>query len=153
VLWSLTFAGSPVLAANFWRHASLTCGRLSSKLNMPFMPADILISLDDKNLFFSNWLRGDIVQLDVTNPSAPKFKSRVWLGGSIAKGGGVTVSQEVSDVALAACCCLRVCWRGQMPVAPIIECGRQLARTSAGGGGLTMLIMAGSECRAWSSWA
>ena len=32
---------------------------------MPPLITDILISLDDRFLYFSNWLRGDIVQYDI----------------------------------------------------------------------------------------
>ena len=32
---------------------------------MPPLITDILISLDDKFLYFSNWLRGDICQYDI----------------------------------------------------------------------------------------
>jgi selenium-binding protein 1 len=61
---------------------------------LPPLITDILISLDDKFLFFSNWLRGDIVQYDISevaNGSNAKFVSRVWIGGSIHKGTGVKV--------------------------------------------------------------
>ena len=33
---------------------------------MPPLITDILISLDDRFLYFSNWLRGDICQYDIT---------------------------------------------------------------------------------------
>ena len=59
---------------------------------MPPLITDILISLDDKFVYFSNWLRGDICQYDVNDTSAPRLVGRVWLGGSIVKGGGVKVT-------------------------------------------------------------
>jgi hypothetical protein len=31
---------------------------------------------------------------DVSNPAEPRLASRLWLGGSIAAGGGVSVSAE-----------------------------------------------------------
>ena len=34
---------------------------------MPGLITDILISLDDKYLYFSNWLHGDIRQYDITD--------------------------------------------------------------------------------------
>lgn len=58
---------------------------------LPPLISDILISLDDKWLYFSNWLRGDLVQYDISDPLNPKFASRIWLGGSIRKGGPVKV--------------------------------------------------------------
>ena len=38
---------------------------------------DILISLDDKFLYFSNWIHGDIRQYDVTDPRSPKLVGQV----------------------------------------------------------------------------
>ena len=34
---------------------------------MPGMMTDIIISMDDKYLYFSNWLHGDIRQYDITD--------------------------------------------------------------------------------------
>jgi selenium-binding protein 1 len=34
---------------------------------MPGVMTDILISMDDKYLYFSNWLHGDIRQYDITD--------------------------------------------------------------------------------------
>jgi len=41
---------------------------------LPPLITDILISLDDRFLYFSNWLRGDIVQYDIRRAlsSSPK---------------------------------------------------------------------------------
>ncbi|PKU30436.1 selenium-binding protein 1-a-like [Limosa lapponica baueri] len=55
---------------------------------------DILISLDDRFLYFSNWLHGDIRQYDISNTRQPKLVGQVFLGGSIAKGGPVTVVED-----------------------------------------------------------
>ena len=52
---------------------------------------DILLSLDDKYLYFSNWLHGDIRQYDVTDRRNPKLVGQVFLGGSICEGEGVKV--------------------------------------------------------------
>lgn len=37
------------------------------------MITDILISLDDKYLYFSNWLHGDVRQYDITDRAHPKL--------------------------------------------------------------------------------
>lgn len=58
------------------------------------MITDILISLDDKFLFFSNWLHGDVRQYDITNTSKPRLVGQVFLGGSILKGGLKTVVKD-----------------------------------------------------------
>lgn len=44
---------------------------------LPPLSTDCLISLDDRFLYFSNWLRGDICQYDVTNPDEPRLAAKV----------------------------------------------------------------------------
>ena len=56
---------------------------------MPGLITDILISMDDKFLYFSNWLHGDIRQYDISNPSKPKLTGQVWLGGMLGKADNV----------------------------------------------------------------
>ena len=36
-------------------------------------------------------MTGDIVQYDISDPANPKLAGRVWVGGSIRKGGSVKV--------------------------------------------------------------
>lgn len=38
---------------------------------------DILLSLDDRFLYFSNWLHGDIRQYDISNPQKPRLAGQV----------------------------------------------------------------------------
>jgi len=38
---------------------------------------DILVSLDDKYLYFGNWLHGDIRQYDITDTKNPKLVGQV----------------------------------------------------------------------------
>ncbi|EFN58621.1 hypothetical protein CHLNCDRAFT_140840 [Chlorella variabilis] len=64
---------------------------------MPPLITDILVSMDDKYLYFSNWLRGDLVQYDVSDPANPKFSNRIWLGGSLRKGGPVKVIEGLPE--------------------------------------------------------
>ncbi|KAM6331195.1 LOW QUALITY PROTEIN: methanethiol oxidase-like [Alca torda] len=61
--------------------------------DMPGLITDILIS-DDRFLYFSNWLHGDIRQYDISNTRQPKLVGQVFLGGSITKGGPVTVVED-----------------------------------------------------------
>ena len=56
---------------------------------VPGLVTDILLSLDDRWLYFSNWLHGDVRQYDVSDPSQPRLAGRVWLGGHQRKGGVV----------------------------------------------------------------
>lgn len=55
---------------------------------------DILISLDDRFLYFSNWAHGDIRQYNITDPEHPKLVGQIFLGGSIVKDGPVKVTYD-----------------------------------------------------------
>jgi len=61
---------------------------------MPGVMTDIIISMDDKYLYFSNWLHGDIRQYDITDTRNPKLTGQVFFGGSIQAGGPVTVTND-----------------------------------------------------------
>ncbi|HEX7375818.1 MAG TPA: selenium-binding family protein [Pirellulales bacterium] len=52
---------------------------------VPGLITDVLLSLDDRFLYFSNWLHGDIRQYDVSDPARPRLTGQVWLGGVIGK--------------------------------------------------------------------
>lgn len=52
---------------------------------VPGLITDIILSMDDKYLYFSNWLHGDLRQYDVSDPANPKLTGQVWLGGVIGK--------------------------------------------------------------------
>lgn len=52
---------------------------------VPGLITDVLLSMDDRWLYFSNWLHGDIRQYDVSDPSKPKLTGQAWLGGVIGK--------------------------------------------------------------------
>eukprot|EP00871_Galdieria_phlegrea_P003235 jgi/Galph1/3912/GphlegSOOS_G2546.1 len=52
---------------------------------LPGLITDLLISMDDRFLYFSNWLHGDIRQYDITDPSHPVLKSQLWVGGLIGR--------------------------------------------------------------------
>ncbi|XP_073241029.1 methanethiol oxidase-like [Porites lutea] len=61
---------------------------------MPSLITDILISLDDKYLYFGNWLHGDLRQYDITDTKNPKLVGQVFVGGSITKDGSVKVIED-----------------------------------------------------------
>ncbi|ESO02517.1 hypothetical protein HELRODRAFT_66289, partial [Helobdella robusta] len=61
---------------------------------MPGLITDILISLDDKYLYVSSWLHGDVRQYNITVRNKPVLIGQVFLGGSISKGGPVTVTDD-----------------------------------------------------------
>ncbi|MGI9414817.1 MAG: selenium-binding protein SBP56-related protein, partial [Hyphomicrobiales bacterium] len=52
---------------------------------VPSLITDILVSMDDKYMYFSNWLHGDLRQYDISDPSNPKMTGQVWLGGLLGK--------------------------------------------------------------------
>jgi selenium-binding protein 1 len=52
---------------------------------VPGLITDLLISMDDRYLYFSNWLHGDIRQYDITDPASPKLVGQVWIGGVLGK--------------------------------------------------------------------
>lgn len=52
---------------------------------VPGLITDILISMDDRFLYFSDWLHGDIRQYDISEPSKPKLVGQVWCGGLIGR--------------------------------------------------------------------
>ena len=41
--------------------------------------------MDDRFLYFSNWLHGDLRQYDVSDPANPKLTGQLWLGGVLGK--------------------------------------------------------------------
>jgi methanethiol oxidase len=53
---------------------------------VPGLITDIVLSLDDRWLYLSNWLHGDIRQYDVRDPDNPRLAGQVWLGGVLGKG-------------------------------------------------------------------
>jgi len=60
---------------------------------VPGLITDLVLSMDDRFLYFSNWLHGDLRQYDVSDPSNPKLTGQVWLGGVIGKTANVQGKQ------------------------------------------------------------
>ena len=52
---------------------------------VPGLITDIVLSMDDRFLYFSNWLHGDLRQYDVSDPANPRLTGRLWLGGLLGK--------------------------------------------------------------------
>lgn len=57
---------------------------------MPGLITDLLVSMDDRFLYFSNWLHGDLRQYDISDPSNLRLTGQVWVGGLLGK------SQEIA---------------------------------------------------------
>ncbi|UYV70506.1 SBP [Cordylochernes scorpioides] len=51
---------------------------------------DILISLDDRYLYLSNWTHGEVLRYDISDPGNPREAGRVLLGGLLCREGSVT---------------------------------------------------------------
>ncbi|ELT95435.1 hypothetical protein CAPTEDRAFT_21645 [Capitella teleta] len=65
----------------------------------PGLITDILLSLDDKYLYMSNWFHGDIRQYDITNPRKPKLVGQVFLSGLISSDREVKVTADTEMTA------------------------------------------------------
>ena len=61
---------------------------------MPGLITDFLISLDDRFLYFVNWLHGDVRQYNIEDPKNPKLAGQVWVGGQIQKGSPILAEGE-----------------------------------------------------------
>ena len=56
-----------------------------NNMPLPGLITDLILSMDDRFLYFSNWLHGDVRQYDVSDPSRPKLTGQVWVGGLLGK--------------------------------------------------------------------
>jgi selenium-binding protein 1 len=52
---------------------------------VPGLITDLLLSMDDRFLYFSNWLHGDLRQYDVSDPANPRLTGQVQLGGVLGR--------------------------------------------------------------------
>src|SRR5262249_4817043 len=52
---------------------------------VPGLISDLVVSLDDRWLYFSNWLHGDVRQYDIRDPAKPKLTGQVRVGGVLGK--------------------------------------------------------------------
>jgi len=48
---------------------------------VPGLITDLVVSMDDRFLYFSDWLHGDLRQYDISDRSHPKLTGQLWLGG------------------------------------------------------------------------
>ncbi len=48
---------------------------------VPALVTDILISMDDRYLFGSNWLHGEVWMYDISDPSNPRKADSISIGG------------------------------------------------------------------------
>ena len=52
---------------------------------VPGLITDVVVSMDDRFLYLSNWLHGDLRQYDISDPANPRLTGRLWLGGLLGK--------------------------------------------------------------------
>ncbi|KAF2550816.1 hypothetical protein F2Q68_00034796 [Brassica cretica] len=64
---------------------------------MPGLITDFLISLDDRFLYFSNWLHGDIRQYNIEDPKNPVLTGQLHVGGLVQKGSHVFALGEEDE--------------------------------------------------------
>jgi methanethiol oxidase len=72
---------------------------------VPGLITDLVVSMDDRFLYLSNWLHGDLRQYDISDPASPRLTGRLWLGGLLGKpndagrdlGGGPQMIQLSLD--------------------------------------------------------
>jgi selenium-binding protein 1 len=72
---------------------------------VPGLITDLVVSMDDRFLYFSNWLHGDLRQYDITDPAHPRLTGRLQLGGVLGRpcdgprelGGGPQMLQLSLD--------------------------------------------------------
>ena len=48
---------------------------------VPALPTDVLVSMDDRYLFGSNWLHGEVWMYDVSDPANPRAADSISVGG------------------------------------------------------------------------
>jgi methanethiol oxidase len=72
---------------------------------VPGLITDLVVSIDDRFLYFSNWLHGDLRQYDVSDPANPRLTGQLQLGGVLGRpsdagrelGGGPQMLQLSLD--------------------------------------------------------
>ena len=52
---------------------------------VPGVISVILLSMDDRYLYFCNWLHGDIRQYDISDPHDARLTGQVWMGGLLGR--------------------------------------------------------------------
>jgi selenium-binding protein 1 len=52
---------------------------------VPGLITDSVVSMDDRYLYFSNWLQGDVRQYDIRDPFRPVLAGQIWIGGMAGK--------------------------------------------------------------------
>ncbi len=86
--WYKNGSGSPEDGSDIHVEKIIDCDPVELEgwdFPVPSLITDLLVSMDDKYLYFSNWLHGDVRQYDISDPSNPKLTGQVWIGGLLDK--------------------------------------------------------------------
>jgi selenium-binding protein 1 len=89
-IWTIRREGSDAPDAK-WR-AEKTIAVEPVTMNgqpVPGLISDLVLSMDDRYLYFANWLQGDVRQYDVSDPQKPRLAGQLYLAGLLGKGGPV----------------------------------------------------------------
>ena len=62
---------------------------------MPGLMTDLVVSMDDRYLFFSNWLHGDVRMCDISDPANPRLVDQLWAGGYCGPNHPIDGEREV----------------------------------------------------------
>nr|XP_054750529.1 methanethiol oxidase-like [Lytechinus pictus] len=76
---------------------SLTPGEFSRDgcNSLPAVTSDLVLSLDDRFLYCSNWMYGDVCQYDVTDTDNPKLVGQVHIGGDHDKNANSNKGRRI----------------------------------------------------------
>jgi selenium-binding protein 1 len=115
---------------------------------VPGLITDLVLSLDDRWLYFSDWLHGDVRQYDVSDPARPRLTGRIWCGGVLGKpsvhkektltGGPQMLQLSLDGKRLYVTNSLYSTWDNQF-YPQMAEAGSYMMQfdcTTSGGGGL-----------------
>ncbi|XP_042481120.1 selenium-binding protein 1-like [Macadamia integrifolia] len=72
-LFKVAISGEPVKVKNWILH------------EMPGLITECLISLDDRYLYFVDWIHGDLRQYNIKAPTKPILTGQGWIGGLLQK--------------------------------------------------------------------
>ncbi|ADB63049.1 selenium-binding protein (plasmid) [Haloterrigena turkmenica DSM 5511] len=72
---------------------------------VPGLITDLLVSMDDRYLFFANWLHGEVRMYDVSDPSNPRLTDTISVGGLFGdvrevKGRKITAGPQMLQLSL-----------------------------------------------------
>merc|ERR1711971_191479 len=83
-----------VEAGNYGTHLNVFDWKQRKLIQKVDLGLEGVMPLEIRFLYFSNWVHGDIRQYDITDTRNPKLTGQVFFGGSVQRGGPVTVTED-----------------------------------------------------------